>query len=63
MGVLITITFAIIVFFSIFLIFGVSEKVYDTALYVYAETGHVVGGYDKDLLQEAFKKEKSLLPF
>jgi len=36
------------------LIFSAATKVFDTALYVYAKTGVVVGGYSKQDLKEAF---------
>lgn len=41
------------------IIFGIAGKVYDTALYVYAETGVVVGGYSKENLEGAFKVKKN----
>jgi hypothetical protein len=58
------IVFVLLIFYiiTISIIFGVAGKVYDTALYVYAETGVVVGGYSEEVLKDAFKvksKEKS----
>lgn len=56
-------TIAVILLFIFYviilaIIFGVAGKVYDTALYVYAETGVVVGGYSKENLEGAFKVKK-----
>lgn len=39
--------------------FSVAEGVYNTALYIYANTGKVVDGYDKEQLRQAFKPEGS----
>ncbi len=40
------------------IMFGIFEKIFDTALYVYAETGAEVGGFNKELLENAFKQKK-----
>lgn len=52
-------SFFIILF--IFLIFGVASSVFNTALYVYAETGQVVGGYDKESMKNAFRQKRKIL--
>ena len=41
------------------LIFGIAGKIFDTALYVYAETGKVVGEYNKEMMKNAFKQQKN----
>lgn len=47
----------VIYFVMVIIFFGVAQKIYDTALYSYAQTGVVVGGFSEEDLKNAFKIE------
>ena len=53
--ILIVIGLGFIYMLSVVLIFSVANKIFDTALYVYAETGVVHGPYNKEIMKNAFK--------
>jgi hypothetical protein len=57
--VLIYIFLAIYVFYVMFiaLFFGILNSIFNTALYVYADTGEVPLGYNLDVLENAFKSK------
>jgi len=59
-GVYVALTVVLFIFYAVVTVtvFGVAGKVYDTALYVYAESGVVVGGYRKESLENAFRAKK-----
>ena len=57
-SVLVMIGLFVMYILGVILIFGVANQVFNTALYIYAETGKVVGGYDSKILGEAFKEKK-----
>jgi hypothetical protein len=40
------------------LIFGVANTIFNTALYVYAVTGKIPGGFNKDIMRDSFKKKE-----
>lgn len=40
------------------LVFGIANQIYNTALYVYAETGEIPQGFNQEVLAHAFEKEK-----
>lgn len=54
-GLYIAIGLSAVYFIGVVLIFSVANGVYKTALYAYARTGQVPGGYDPSLLQAAFR--------
>jgi len=58
-GIIFIIFIAIIYFVGLILLFGVANSVYNTALYVYAETGKVPGEYNEEQIKNAFKPRKS----
>lgn len=53
-GVISAVIFLLIII-STFILFGIAGQIYDTALYVYAETGIVVSDYNEEDLKGAFK--------
>ncbi|MBW2978106.1 hypothetical protein KY331_04640 [Candidatus Woesearchaeota archaeon] len=57
-GILIGIIFVIVYFIGLFLIFGVANTIFNTALYVYADQGKIPQGYDQDILSNAFRVKK-----
>lgn len=53
------IAIALLVLFhvGVILIFTVANSIFNTALYVYANTGNVPGGFSQEVLQNAFKRK------
>mgnify|MGYP007030112131 CR=1 FL=1 len=45
----------VLYFLCVVLFFGLANVIFNTALYVYAETGQVPEGYDKDVMKNAFQ--------
>lgn len=43
---------------GVIIIFGVANQVYNTALYIYAETGKIPDGFNKEVLAHAFEEQK-----
>ncbi|MCZ7392899.1 MAG: DUF6159 family protein [Candidatus Methanoperedens sp.] len=54
-GIIITIAIAVLYFLGVILVFSVANTVFNTALYVYADTGKIPEGYSKEIMQNAFK--------
>ena len=54
-GILIIVGILFLYLLAVGLTFGLASQVYNTALYVYANTGKVPDGYDKDSMVHAFK--------
>lgn len=48
----------VIYFVLLSLIFQILRAIYNTALFVYADTGKIPEGFDKQSMQDAFKKEE-----
>lgn len=44
---------------SIFVLFGVAGQIFNTALYVYAETGAIPLGYNREIMKNAFRNKKT----
>ncbi|MBW6518649.1 MAG: hypothetical protein K0A89_09145 [ANME-2 cluster archaeon] len=42
----------------VMLVFNVANAVFNTALYVYADTGSIPAGYSQEIMQNAFRKSK-----
>jgi len=57
-GIIITVAVVFVYFLLLSLIFNVANSVYNTALFVYADTGSIPEGYNKELMSNAFKKKK-----
>jgi len=57
-GILITVIVVVVYFMILILIFNVANSVYNTALFVYADTGSIPTGYNKNLMSNAFKQKK-----
>lgn len=55
MGIIIVIISVIVYWLVLGLIFSAAEKVYNTALYSYADKGKVPKGYTKETLKDGFK--------
>jgi len=63
LGVGVWITLSLVSLFAIyilgvFIVFGIFDKIFDTALYVYSETGHIVEGYSEEIMTGAFRKKR-----
>jgi hypothetical protein len=56
---LIVIGIGILYIVLVSLIFSVANTIFNTALYTYADTGKIPGGYSKDIMKGAFKSRKS----
>lgn len=57
-GIIFAIIIAVLYFVAVITIFSVANTVFNTALYVYAETGKVPGKYTKDIMSNAFASRK-----
>jgi len=57
-GIIITVIVVVVYFMILILIFNVANSVYNTALFVYADTGSIPEGYNQELMSNAFKKKK-----
>ena len=57
-GIIITVAVVFIYFLLLSLIFNVANSVYNTALFVYADTGRIPEGYNQELMSNAFKQKK-----
>jgi len=57
-AILFVLGFGILFVLSVIIIFGVANQVYNTALYVYAETGKIPEGFNKEVLAHAFEEHK-----
>ena len=54
-GVIITIIISVLYFLGVILVFNVANTIFNTALYVYADTGKIPEGYSQEIVQNAFK--------
>ncbi len=54
-GPIIAISFGVIYFLGVVLVFNVANTVFNTALYAYANSGSSTGGFDESILQSAFR--------
>lgn len=54
-GIIITIVTAVLYFLGVILVFNVANTIFNTALYVYADTGKIPEGYSQEIMQNAFK--------
>lgn len=59
-GGLVILGIAFIALLAIILIFTVANSVFNTALFVYANTGKVPGGFNQDTLQGAFTQKRKM---
>lgn len=57
-GILITIAIAVLYFLSIILAFNVANTIFNTALFVYSDTGKILEGYNRETMQNAFKPKE-----
>lgn len=53
---LVIILIAVLYFIIVMLVFSVANTVFNTALYVYADTGKIPEGYSQEILSIAFKR-------
>lgn len=56
-AILFVLGFGIFFIVSVIIVFGVANQIYNTALYVYAETGKVPEGFNKEVLAHAFENK------
>jgi hypothetical protein len=54
-GIITMVIFALLYFLILILVFSSANKVFNTALYIYAETGEIPKGFSKNLMNNAFK--------
>jgi Family of unknown function (DUF6159) len=54
-GIITAIAIAVLYFLGVILVFNVANTVFNTALYVYADTGKIPEGYNRETLQNAFR--------
>ena len=57
-AILIAIGVVIVYFIILSLVFNVANSVYNTALFVYADTGKIPEGFNQELMSKAFKQKK-----
>ena len=57
-GIIITVAVVFVYFLILSLVFNVANSVYNTALFVYADTGKIPTGYNQNLMSNAFKTKK-----
>jgi hypothetical protein len=55
LGIITAIAIAVLYFLGVILVFNVANTVFNTALYVYADTGKIPEGYRRETLQNAFR--------
>ena len=54
-GIIVTIVIAVLYFLGVILVFNVANTIFNTALYVYADTGKIPEGFSQEIMQNAFK--------
>ena len=57
-GIILTIAIAVLYFLSVILVFNVANTIFNTALFVYSDTGKIPEGYDRETIQNAFKPKE-----
>ena len=57
-GIIITIAVVVVYLIALSLVFNVANSVYNTALFVYADTGKIPEGYNRELMSNAFRQKK-----
>ncbi len=60
-GFLITLFLVFVYLISVMILFSVANQIFDTALYVYAESGEVPGPYTKEIMQNTFKQSRRII--
>ena len=55
----IAILLSVIYILGVIIMFSVATTVFNTALYVYADTGKIPAGFDKEILSNAFQKKEA----
>lgn len=58
-GIIITVVIALLYFLGVILVFNVANTIFNTALYVYADTGKIPEGYSKETMQNAFRPKET----
>lgn len=56
-GIVAAIVIAVLYFLVVILVFGVATTIFNTALYVYADTGNIPSGYSQEIMSNAFRKK------
>ena len=56
-GILLAVLISFIYFLGVILVFSVANSVFNTALYVYADTGRVPEGYSHEIMANAFQSK------
>ncbi|MHA1898536.1 MAG: DUF6159 family protein [Promethearchaeota archaeon] len=58
-GIIALAIFVVLYFMILFLVFNAANHVFNTALYYYAENGRIPPGFNKDVMENAFKPRKA----
>jgi len=57
-GIIIAIAIAVLYFLGVILVFNVANTIFNTALFVYSDTGKIPEGYNRETIQNAFKPKE-----
>lgn len=56
-GIMAVIIAGILYFLIVMLVFGIASQIFNTALFVYADSGKIPSGYSKEIMEHAFHKK------
>ena len=56
-GVIVAIIIGILYLLIVMLVFGIANQIFNTALFVYADSGKIPSGYNKEIMENAFHKK------
>lgn len=56
-GILISAGIGVLYLISVVLIFGIANQIFNTALFVYADSGKIPSGYNREVMENAFHKK------
>jgi hypothetical protein len=59
-GIFTLIAIGILYFLIVVLVFGIANQIFNTALFVYADSGKIPGGYNEQVMRNAFTKKRTL---
>lgn len=56
-GIMAAIIAGILYFLIVILVFGIANQIFNTALFVYADSGKIPSGYNKEIMEHAFHRK------
>ena len=56
-GIITSVIIGILYFLTVILVFGIASQIFNTALFVYADSGKIPSGYNKEIMEHAFHKK------